>query len=505
MNDVSPRFSRKALNILIFITAGLILVFSQMGPDEDEVSDQVLASESEAASEVKVSSHDLEHADAPKKDNLQDFFPELTGVPEIPEAEVNLEIQTWVTEEGLSVYYAPSPELPMVDIRVVFDGGSARDPDRQAGLASLTSNLLQLATEGKSTTEVAQELEMLGAQMKTSSYRDMALASLRVLSEEKYLEPSLALFGQVLSEPVFSDADFTREMNRQKIGIARKQQSPHALIGDAVFDVLYGASHPYGEPGSGTLESLETIDQSDIRRFHGEYYVARNGLLAIVGNVSREQAEVVADSISVRLKPGNKAPALVRQTKKVDEVHHHIDFESDQTHLALVGAGVYRGHKDYYALYLTNHILGGSGFASLLNKTIRQEKAYAYSVSSGVSPMAAIGPVSIQMQTRSDQAAAAIAATQQVVDSIVKNGVSEDVLADAKQQILSEFALRAASNSSQLGYLGVIGFHKLPLNYLSTFNENISKITEDEIRTMASRYFKNMAIVTLGSLDPIGE
>ena len=119
--------------------------------------------------------------------------------------------------------------------------------------------------------------------------------------------------------------------------------------------------------------------------------------------------------------------------------------------------------------------------------------------------MAAIGPVAIQMQTRTDQAAAAIVATRQVIDSVVNNGLDETALADAKQQILSEFAMRAASNSSQLGYLGVIGFHKLPLDYLETFNGNISKITEDDIRRMVGKYFQNMAIVTLGTVDPLSE
>ena len=119
--------------------------------------------------------------------------------------------------------------------------------------------------------------------------------------------------------------------------------------------------------------------------------------------------------------------------------------------------------------------------------------------------MALPGPVLIQMQTRADQAAAAIAATQQVVDDLVKQGPSEAVMADAKQQILSEFALRAASNSSQLGYLGSIGFYDLPMDYLDNFNEKVDAVTAKDVQAMVKKYFQNLGVLTLGQSDPLSD
>lgn len=493
MRDGKPALSRKALNVLILVTASLILIFSQMGP-EDQAEQK---SEDEQQNQISK----LEKP--PENLTIAHYFPELKSVPEIPEAGIDLNIQHWITPQGMSVYFVESTDLPMVDIRLVFDGGSARDPQEKAGLASATANLLGLGAVGMNATSVAKEFELLGAQTSVGSYRDMAIGTLRVLREAKYFEPSVDLFSRVMSEIEFSSDDFAREINRQKVGIAHKAQSPQAQLGDAVFDVLYGASHPYGRPSSGTLESVGSFDVADIVGFHNQYYSAKNAVLAVVGDLTKAQVEAMAQIFAARLGENEAPEPISTASVSVQERQRHVQFDSDQTHIALVGPGIYRDHEDFYALFLANHILGGGGFASLLNKEIRQEKAFAYSVGSNVTPMAGVGPVTIQMQTRGDQAAAAIAATQQVVDQLAKEGPTAQVLADAKQQILSEFAMRAASNSSQLGYLGSIGFYDLPMDYLQTFNDKIESIQAKDIQSVTKQYFSNLAVVTVGAQNPL--
>lgn len=489
MRDAKPTFSRRSLNVLIFITAALILVFSQMGPGE----------ESKQSSEVDIANPDTQEGPL----TMARFFPELADIPEIPEVELDLDIQQWTTPQGMDVYFVESPKLPMVDVRLVFSAGSARDPEGKAGLAAATANLLNLGAVGMGATEVAREFEFLGAQMSTGSYRDMAIGSLRVLRDPQYFDPSLDLFSRVMSEIEFTEADFERELGRQKIAISHKVQSPRSLLGDAVYDVLYGEEHHYGRPTLGTLKSVESIRAADIVGYHSQFYSAKNATLAVVGALTRAEVESLAQVLAARMGQSEAPKAIPKGPKAAQEQQRHVTFDGDQTHIALVKPGVYRGHEDYYALFLTNHILGGGGFASLLNKKIRQERAYAYSVGSNYTAMAGTGPVSIQMQTRSDQAAAAIEATRQVVADLVENGPSEQVLADAKQQILSEFAMRTASNSSQLAYIGSIGFYGLPLDYLKTFNSHIEGITADDVKRMAKLYFTDMAVVTVGSEDPL--
>jgi len=548
MTPSKPKFSRKALNILIFLTAGLILVFSQLGKDtkspvatdsQPAPVDQPRQSSSPAESAktqskgVAKGDSDRNDGDAAKADPIsqamakqaatgdqadakaqskadrvsgilraEQFFPELADIPEIPEVDFELKPKRFVHSSGMEVLYVQSPSLPMVDVRLVFDAGSARDPKGLAGLASTTSQLLALGTKELDASGVAKTFESLGAQFDTGSYRDMGIASLRVLSDEQYLQPAIQNFIQVTSQIEFRNDDFNREKSRRLIGIAQLEQNPGALVDRAAFTALYGEAHPYGRPSIGTQESVESFTPQMVKDFHGKFYVAKNATLAIVGDIDESQVKAIANDIAAELPGGKQAVALPALEKSQTAAPVYVEFPSKQTHLMMIGPAISRGNSDYYALYLANHILGGAGFASMLNKEIRQKQAFAYSVGSSLVPMAATGPVVINMQTRADQARAAIVATEQVIAKLIENGPSETELENAKRQILSEFALRAANNSSQLGHIASIGFYDLPLDYLASFNEKISEVSAEQVQAMVKKYFENLLVVSAGSADP---
>ena len=94
------------------------------------------------------------------------------------------EIQTWQTARGVSVYYVPAPELPMVDIRIVFDAGSSRDGDL-AGLARLTNGLLDQGAGGLDADAISAGFESLGAIYSPDAGMDSASVQLRSLTDEK--------------------------------------------------------------------------------------------------------------------------------------------------------------------------------------------------------------------------------------------------------------------------------------------------------------------------------
>ena len=160
------------------------------------------------------------------------------------------EIQSWTTEKGAKVLFVEAHELPMVDIRLVFDAGSARDGE-QSGIASLTNALLGQGAAGLSADEIAQGFEQRGAKLGSGSERDMAWLSLRSLTESKLLQPSLDLFGQVLAEADFPEADFKREQQRTLIGLEYQKQKPKVIGRKAFYHDLYG-DHPYASDPTGT-------------------------------------------------------------------------------------------------------------------------------------------------------------------------------------------------------------------------------------------------------------
>jgi len=135
------------------------------------------------------------------------------------------DIKSWQTEKGAKVLFVAAPELPMVDVRLVFDAGSARDGD-QPGVAKLTSALLDQGAGGLSADDIARGLEQRGAVLGGGSLRDMAWVSLRSLVDPELLEPSLALFDKVLAKPDFPAEDFAREQKRMLIGLQYEKQLP---------------------------------------------------------------------------------------------------------------------------------------------------------------------------------------------------------------------------------------------------------------------------------------
>ncbi len=116
-------------------------------------------------------------------------------------------IQHWTTENGAGVYFVPAPELPMVDVRVVFAAGSSRDA-ALPGLAGLTNGLLDKGAAGLSADAIADRLEGLGAQLGSGSLRDMAWVSLRSLSDSAHFEPAVELMAGGADQTGFQPARY---------------------------------------------------------------------------------------------------------------------------------------------------------------------------------------------------------------------------------------------------------------------------------------------------------
>ena len=211
-------------------------------------------------------------------------------------------IQHWVTDNGARVYFVEAPELPMVDINITFAAGSARD-DGHAGLAYMTSTLLDMGAAGLSADEIASRLESLGAELGTGSARDMASITLRSLSDAAHLQPALKLLADIINKPDFNKRDFERERERTLVAIRRSEQSPATVAEYTFFSTVYG-DHPYATRPGGTAESISALQLDQIKAFYKQYYVARNAVFSIVGDLDRKAAEQLAEQVIGQLPAG---------------------------------------------------------------------------------------------------------------------------------------------------------------------------------------------------------
>lgn len=408
-------------------------------------------------------------------------------------------IQHWVTTNGARVYFVPAPELPIVDVRVVFDAGSAKDGDK-AGLATLTNGLLEEGAGRLDADEIAERFEGLGASFGNDAQRDMALVSLRSLTERSLLDPALDTLALVLSEPSFPADAFERERRRMLIGLRAEQESPDAIASKAFFKAMY-RDHPYGSPTNGTEQSVTALKRDDIAAFYKRHYVGRNATVAIVGALDRKGAERLAQRVVGKLPAGTAAPAVPPVPPLAAAHDEHIDFPSEQTHILQGQPALTRLDPDYFPLYVGNHILGGSGLISRISEEVREKRGLSYSAYSYFIPMRAAGPFIAGLQTRNAEAEQALAVLRDTLRRFIEQGPSEAELVAAKKNITGGFPLRLDSNSKIVENLAVIGFYKLPLDYLDTFNRRVDAVTAAQIRDAFKRRIDpaRMATVLVGT------
>lgn len=384
-------------------------------------------------------------------------------------------IDHWSTKQGSQVYFVKTEGLPMVDIRVTFDAGSARDGD-QFGVAALTAAMLDTGAGTWDADTVAERFESVGAEFGAGSSMDTANLSLRSLTEKPLFDKALETMKVILAQPRFAEADFQREKKRTLAAIKQQEESPGEVAGIAFYKTLYG-SHPYAHPESGTLATVTALKVKDIKRFYQKYYVAANAIVVIVGDLSKQQAEQTAEYLMADLPVGKKPAVLPDVHMPVQGGAAHLAFPSAQTHVLVGLPGISRKDPDYFDLYVGNHILGGSGLVSKLFNEVREKRGLAYSASSAFVPMLKPGPFLVSLQTRTDQTDQALSVLNKTLSEFIANGPTEEELNAAKKNITGGFAMRYDTNKELANYAGMIGFYEMPLDYLDTFRDKIDQVT----------------------------
>jgi zinc protease len=409
----------------------------------------------------------------------------------------DLNIQTWKTAEGAKVLFVEARQLPMFDLRLTFAAGSSQD-QATPGIAVLTNAMLNEGVKGKDVSAIAEGFEGLGADFGNGAYRDMAVASIRSLSATDKREPALKLFSEVVGKPTFPADSLARIKNQLLASFEYQKQNPGSLAGKELFKRLYG-DHPYGHPSEGTAQSITPITLAQLKAFHARAYAAGNAVIALVGDLSRDEAQAIAAQVSASLPKG---PALAKLPAPVEPKagETHIEFPSKQTHLMLAQLGIDRNDPDFAALSLGNSVLGGGGFGSRLMTEVREKRGLTYGISSGFTPMQAQGPFMIGLQTRAELSENTLKLVQDIVRDFLANGPTQKELDDAKRELAGSFPLSTASNSAIVGQLGAIGFYDLPLSFLEDFMTQSQQVTIEQVKAAMSKHLSTdkMVIVTAG-------
>jgi zinc protease len=402
-------------------------------------------------------------------------------------------IDHWIAPSGAKVYFVETRVLPILDVQIDFAAGTAFAPAAKSGLASLTQGLLDAGAGDLDEEQIAGRLVDTGARMGGGADTDKASMSVRTLSSKTEREAALDLMRTVLSAPMFPQSVLERERGRTIASIREAETRPDAIASKRFAAAIY-PDHPYGVIP--TVESVGAVTREDIVAFHRQHYGAKGAVVSIIGDVSRAEAEAIAQRLTEALPAGGGnlvPPAVKKPLRGTIKIAH----PAAQSHIHIGLPAIQRSDPDYFPLLVGNYTLGGGGFVSRLMKEVREKRGYAYSVYSYFAPRKLEGPFEIGLQTKREQVPDALKVVDEVLTEYIAKGPTPKELAAAKKNMVDGLALRMDSNAKLLGYLSAIGFYGLPLTYLDDFPAKVKAVTVEQVKAAFARHVKAENLVTV--------
>lgn len=393
-------------------------------------------------------------------------------------AGAGLAVQQWQTAEGARVYFVENHDLPMLDAAAWFDAGTARDEARMAGLAAITQGLMGLGAGGMSEQRLAERLTDTGARLIGATDTDRAGFTLRTLSSPAERDAAWAILRAVLTTPAFEPAILEREKARATAALAESETRPE-FIGERAFRTAVYGTHPYGL--SETAASIRALTAEQLRAFHARYYRAANLTLVFMGDLTRAQAEAWAADLSRALGTGEAAAAIPPVPEPGQGGQTVLQHHATQSHLFMGLPGMTRDDPDYFPLLVGNYILGGGGFDSRLMHEIRDARGLAYSAYSYFMPLRQKGLFQLGLQTRREATDEAVGVVRTTLRRFVAEGPTEAEVKQAKASLVNSFPLRLDSSKKIAEQLGIVGFYRLPPDWLETYPQKVETVTREDI------------------------
>ena len=401
---------------------------------------------------------------------------------------------------GLQVIAVSHHEQPAISLRLIVRGGAAQDPENRPGLASLAASLLDQGTTTKSAEQVAQSIDSIGGAMGVGAGSDMTQVFAAVMSAS--LDVGLDILSDVARNPAFAPEEIERQRDQMISAMKVSYQDPDYLAG-SVFDRLVYGFHPYGKPDSGTPASLAAITREDLQAFHKRWFGPNNAILAIVGDVTAEQAFAGAerafgkwDRIEVPAGASAEVPPPTRRVVVIDRPG------AVQTEIRVGHIGLPRKHKDFLALDLALKILGGEG-GNRLYRVLRSERGLTYGAEADIHALKDAGDIVASTDTRSETTAEALRLIVDEISRLRRERVHPRELGDAQAYLTGSFPLTIETPGAiALQVLNAV-VYGLDLEELQTYRERVNSITPEDIQRVAQLYLHpdRLSIVLVGDAN----
>ncbi|MFB9862292.1 M16 family metallopeptidase [Rufibacter immobilis] len=390
-------------------------------------------------------------------------------------------------DNGLKALGIEDREVPLVQFNLRLSGGLLLEDSAKVGVSNLLAELLLKGTKTKTTEELEEAIEALGASINIMAGEESFTLSGRTLARN--YAPTMALVQEILLQPRWDEKEFSLVKQQVESQLKQQKANPNAIANNQFQRLLYGKDHILSRNILGSEASIKAITMQDLQAYYNQYLSPSVAAFQVVGAVDRQE---VLNSLSnlnqtwkakeVRI-PQFKAPAAPTASK----VYFYDVPGAKQSVLRFGYLALPATHPDYYAVQVMNYILGGGGFASQLTQQLREGKGYTYGISSSFSGSSVPGPFLIQSGVRSNVTFESADLIKQILQNYGPNYSAQD-LEVTKGFLIKSNARAFETMAAKLGMLNNISSYGLPYDYAKRREELVQGMTIDQIRTLARQY-----------------
>lgn len=407
-------------------------------------------------------------------------------------------IQHFKLSNGIPVTLIEKPQVPLVDVVLQINAGSAMDPADKTGLASLTFAMLDEGAGARNALQIADEVDFLGASLSTGA--SFHTSSISLHTPLARLDAALNVMADVALRPTFPGDELDRQRKQRLTGLAQAHDNPNTIAAVLYNRVLFGEQHPYGQRTGGVEKTLRAFTVQDLKNFHATHFMANNAHLIVVGATTGKAILPKLEAAFGKWKAGKVAtPTWVEAKQVADRQIYLVDKPGAAQSVIRIGRlGVARLTPDYNALVVMNTILGGS-FTSRLNQNLRETHGYAYGASSGFGFNRLPGAFTAAASVQTDATDKSLTEFMKELNAI-RAEISAEEMTRAKNYVALSYPGDFQTTGQIAGELSQLVTYGLPDTYFNNYVNAILGVTKEQALGAAQKYIdpEKVAIVVVG-------
>ncbi|HEX7706337.1 MAG TPA: pitrilysin family protein [Thermoanaerobaculia bacterium] len=410
-----------------------------------------------------------------------------------------------ILDNGLRVLVTETHSAPLVSLRVLVRSGADHDTASNAGLASLTAELLDEGAGDRDAMQIAEDVGILGAAMGTGADWDASYISLDVLTRN--VEPAAAILGDVTARATMPSEELERSRAERLNDLIQQRNEPAAIAGKRFSGLLYGTG-AYGNSISGNADSVARITIEQVQEFYRTHFVPNNSAVVVSGDIETSRAiELVRQVLGDwEQRPEPPRPTIAPRPIDASRIYVVDRPQAVQSEIRVGHIGVPRACEDYFAISVMNAIFGGV-FNSRINLNLRERHGYTYGARSQFAFRRQAGPFVIAAPVRNEVTRESVSEMLAELRRMRTGDIEDRELDETKSYLMGVFPATVQTASDIAGRLIDMELYGLPEDYFDRYREAIAGVTKDEIVRVANKYLdpERVLIVIVGNAGQIRE